>query len=1537
VANLRGVSGADGTLWLPIVRGPRRANFQVAAFAWRGSDYALTQQGGCGEDSDNQGRFKTYGTTDRAVYRPLQTVQFRQVVMERRREGMKPLVGAPIHVKVYDARSRRIYAALLKSSEYGSVSGHFVLPADASLGEYAVHCSVFKAETAPTDNGGGRFRVEEYKKPEFQVTVAPDAERVRLGQPTGATIAAKYYFGGPAANATVRYRVYRNPYYQTYKFPQPFDFLYDNESQGAYNTSYRNGEVVSQGSARTDAKGEAKIAFPTEAAGPRWKDVDLSYTVDADVTDSSRRTVSGSGAVKATRHDVAVFLNYPRGYAHAGDHVPVEIVTLNPSEVPVAVPGVAGVYRQAAMPKAKERLVFEQPLATDSHGRAVLDWTAAQAGYYRVAFAARDSGGLEVEGSTFVWVAGPELSRGEFLSKGVVLAVERPYYEEGQTAKVLIATESPGATVLLTREANNQIFDRRVIHIDGRSTEVEIPLAHRDVPNIYVSVALVHNGQLLQAAQELLVPPVRQLAMVSVHADRQKYQPGEKARLDVLATDWQGRPLRTELAVAISDAALAYIQKDYAPDIRVFYYGARRSLSISPVGSTATEFTEAGEDTQRQVAYQTHRWLVPDGMGIHQRDQSQSGIYDFDRAEGIRLASAAVVDGPSGQNSDSWRAMRRSTWPIGTLTPQLREFDMSRSPGSGRVSDMSSLIALGKRTSSTNARSRRDPLSTDWKLPAAAPATPGAPPGEPVVRRTFADTAFWTPAVVTDAGGRASVEVTWPDNLTQWRAYTVGNSAAAQVGTAETSVTTRKDLLVRLEAPRYFVERDQMVISAIVQNGTEADANVQLQLSLDGDSLEVLSAAPQGLRPVITAGPAANPQSTSQDLTVAKDGERRVDWNVVVRHPGAVRIRVVARSAAGSDATESTFPVLIHGVERALTSSGVLRGGDGRVALPVTLPEARKAGTSELVVQVNPSLAAVMLDALPYLNDYPYGCIEQTMSRFLPSILTARVLREQGYRLEDLRKRMEALEVQARAGRGALKIDESPYTYPAGKPRTEPPVIERWHNAVFDSRVLNKMVAAGLARIREYQHGDGGWGWWKDDPSDPWMTAYVLYGLIQAKGAGVPLDPARVRRAEEYLLKNFLEEDDLHQMAFEARVLAIEPALRAGIRPIVTGRLYAGREKLSGYSKALLALALKSLGEEARASVLLDNLENTVQTDAQEGTAHWGGSRGGWWYWYNDQVETNAAILQAYVAIRPRSRMAPMLVKWLVNHRQGDEWASTRETALAVYALSDYIRATRELAPDYTLTLDLGGRVRRSYHVTRDNALLFDNRFVVPDGLLRTGADTLAIAKQGSGACYYSVTARFFSQEESIPASGNGIFVTRRYFRLLPETAAGAPVAAPVDIDRPNPFLAGRYDLLAEMGTETEEQDTDSGPRYERVALKEGETVTSGDLIEVELSLEAKNDYAYLAFEDIKPAGCEPVELRSGEKAGQGVCSNFELRDQKVVFFLSTIPQGTRTLSYRLRAEAPGAFHALPTNGYAMYAPDLRTLSAERTLTVKDE
>ena len=123
---------------------------------------------------------------------------------------------------------------------------------------------------------------------------------------------------------------------------------------------------------------------------------------------------------------------------------------------------------------------------------------------------------------------------------------------------------------------------------------------------------------------------------------------------------------------------------------------------------------------------------------------------------------------------------------------------------------------------------------------------------------------------------------------------------------------------------------------------------------------------------------------------------------------------------------------------------------------------------------------------------------------------------------------------------------------------------------------------------------------------------------------------------------------------------------------------------------------------------------------------------------------------------------------------------------------------------------------------------------------------------------------------------------------------------------------------------------------YSRTEIKDGDGLKSGDLVEVELTIDSSNDYEYLVFEDMKAAGLEPVDIRSGGAWGDGLSSNVELRDEKVALFVDRLPQGTRVLRYRMRAEIPGQFHALPTNGYAMYAPEVRAISDEQRINVRD-
>jgi hypothetical protein len=195
----------------------------------------------------------------------------------------------------------------------------------------------------------------------------------------------------------------------------------------------------------------------------------------------------------------------------------------------------------------------------------------------------------------------------------------------------------------------------------------------------------------------------------------------------------------------------------------------------------------------------------------------------------------------------------------------------------------------------------------------------------------------------------------------------------------------------------------------------------------------------------------------------------------------------------------------------------------------------------------------------------------------------------------------------------------------------------------------------------------------------------------------------------------------------------------------------------------------------------------------------------------------------------------------------------------------------------------------------------------VGDEELGSGARTLTITKEGAGTLYFSAYLRYFTLEENIKGDGNEIAVSRTYYRLHPKTVT-----------------------RKEGGREFPQLT------YDREPLPYQAEVASGDLLEVELRIQAANNYEYLVFEDMKPAGCEPVEVRSGYRWGDGLCSNTELRDEKVVFFADALPQGEHLLRYKLWAEIPGRLHVLPTRAYAMYAPKVRATSDEMRLTISE-
>jgi uncharacterized protein YfaS (alpha-2-macroglobulin family) len=315
------------------------------------------------------------------------------------------------------------------------------------------------------------------------------------------------------------------------------------------------------------------------------------------------------------------------------------------------------------------------------------------------------------------------------------------------------------------------------------------------------------------------------------------------------------------------------------------------------------------------------------------------------------------------------------------------------------------------------------------------------PGDEPAVqvRTDFSATLLWKPDLITDEDGTAHVTLKYADSLTTWLARARAVTNGYQFGWADTTTRTKMPLIARLQAPRFFVVGDVVVISGVINNNTDEALNVSPELKAEG--LTLLG--------VMKDGVASN--SPAIPIEIAANSEARVDWQVSVEEAGPAKLILTARGGKHADAMEKSYTVYEHGIERFIANSGKVRANE--VTVKLDIPRERKPESTVLAVQVTPSMAVTMLDALPYLIDYPYGCTEQTMSRFLPAAITAKTLKDLGVNPETVMNKMF----------GGIEPQFADKTHPKNKK---------------DLNKLQEITNGSLARLYDFQHDDGGWGWW---------------------------------------------------------------------------------------------------------------------------------------------------------------------------------------------------------------------------------------------------------------------------------------------------------------------------------------------------------------------------------------------------------------------------------------------------------------------------
>ncbi|MCL2005363.1 MAG: MG2 domain-containing protein [Planctomycetaceae bacterium] len=1490
---------------------------------------------------------RAFFISDRPVYRPLDTVNIKTWVGTARYTALNfeepnanEWAGRAVRYEINDPRGEKIAERNVILDEYGGMETKLALPRDAMLGVY--HFRIHRDDNAVI--GNGTFRVEEYRTPEYEVVIEAPKEPISLGDTITATIRANYYFGSPVSEATVKYKVLRERAITDWFPIRPWDWFYGSGyGWFAYDAEWLPGwarwgirrptppwlgglpfgrysgppEVVAEVEVPINPDGTVDVVIDTAIAKEMFPNDSQRYTITAEVIDNSRRTIVGTGTVLVAKEPFRVFAWVDRGFYTPEQKIAASFQTRRLDGKPVSGEGMVKVFRLTYEDgnggggvSVVETEVHSAAVLFDANGRASLDLTAAAPGQYRIS--------CVIEGQEGGYVfnvynnepqseprPGNRGSDGDWQYNALELIPEREEYAPGENVVLRVNANRENSMVLLFVRPTNGIAPGRpqVLRLDGKSAEVSIPVIQGDMPNFFVEALTVSNGKVVNEVKEIVVPPQQRILNVEIRPNAEIYKPGGKMTADLIVTDLDGKPVVGQIAVTIYDRAVEYISGgSNVGDIKEFFWKWRRNHRpqlMTNLDRFLQRFVELSDLSMENLGIFGHIGMPESGM--------DGAVYTNGMAGG-RLgvrAGSVMARGMSGMGMGGGMA---GGMPMPASAP------MQESVVSAESAQLVGGIA------------RNPDVMAD---------SGGGAFIEPTVRTNFADTALWIGTLETNAEGIAQIELDMPESLTTWKVNVWTLALGTRVGHGNAEVITRKDFIIRMQTPRFLIEKDKVVFSANVHNYLAEEKTAAVTLEVGENAVQFIDES-----------------TRTQTVKIPANGEIRVDWLVEARSPlsaqrdggaaGDAVITMKALTDEESDAMQRTLPVYVHGMLKQDSYSAFIAPTETSASFDVRVPAERKPEQTKLTVQFSPSLAFSMIDALPYLVDYPYGCTEQTLNRFLPTVIVHKVIGD-GW---DLREK------------------ENPGW-----------AIARSCSPVFDREQIDDMVRDGVTRLVNMQYPDGGWGWFSGHggSSSAHLTALVVRGLhlAQSNGAAVPEDVLRrgidwlkrYQASQVVLLRNAAMPDKEERRlpwkeqadevdAFVFMVLAeMEAAAERSSRTIdgptadMMEFLQRDRGKLALYGVAMTGIGESLLPgdpdeRQRRITPYVRILEQYLVQDDANQTAYlnlrafpnWR-----WWNWYGSEFETQAYYLRLLMRADPESPVAPRLVKYLLNNRKhATYWNSTRDTAIVIEAFAEYLEATGEgkpaaspfgpTEPYMTVEVLVNGEVKKTVALTPENFLVADNALVLEGDEVATGTHKveLRVSRAGAGGVsppvqgnaanplYITAFLENFTLEDPIEKAGLEVNIERRIYKLVRDESATATVAG------------GRgqaVDLQVE--------------RYNRVVFDGDVKFESGDLVEVELIIESRNDYESLIIEDWKAAGLEPVDLRSGY-TGNELGAYVEFRDERVAFFVYRLARGRHSLTYRLRAETPGEFSALPARIAAMYAPELRGNSDEDKVQVQE-
>ncbi len=1411
---------------------------------------------------DDNFRTKTYLFTDRAVYRPGQTVYFKGITVDKKGNEVKIKPGYDINLRLMNVNYKEVATLDKITNDYGSFSGSFVIPQGGLNGRMTIKCS----------SGTISFLVEEYKRPTFRVAFDTIQETYKLGQEITVPGFAETYTGNAVVGAEVKYRVVQQvmqiPYYRFYYYiPQ----LKERE--------IANGKIIS------DEDGHFMISFPTE------KEPDTEYgfspnyifKIYADVTDFTGEVQSAETNVNVGPVSKLITISSEDNiWKEKTEGVKVNVRNLSGAAIDMKTN--VEVYRLIPPEHLMVKRNWTRPdiyLLPESDYRKEFPYQVyknedKKSTWQRQKIYAEqiDISGDEVllKDQLKTWTPGEYFITIKDISDTIIKAEE--YFtlfssgtkklpvneifwstttmrtaEPGDVLQLIVGSADKKTKVLYELTNGSKIIERNWITVNRGQKIVDIPVKENYRGGFNINLQAVKDNRNFSSNYFIKVPFTNKKLDITLETYRDFLTPGQKEQWKVKISGPGGEKLAAELLAGMYDASLDKFQSNIW---NLNLYNDKKN----PAGWKTGHFKAVSSsmlNNNKPAQLEVKPKIYPSINWFGYQHRYGVGIYE---SEGI-MRKQGITSYAMGTTENDQTNIEEETAP---------------SQETDKQPDEETILPPKEKE--------------EIQIP---------------LRTNFNETAFFYPQLQTDSSGSVILSFTTPDALTEWKLMMLAHTKDLKTGTFVENFKAKKDLMVIPNLPRFVRQGDQLLFSAKVINFTDQQQTAEV-------SLELFDPITMNPIDIIDTG-------SSKVLTVKMDADESVlvQWKLNIPFDiSMLGYRIKATTTSFSDGEERMIPVLTNRMLVTETLPMHVKGNETKKFVMDKLADSDKLmGTStrqnyRFTVEFTSNPAWYAIQALPYLSDPKIESASNLFHMYYANALSSFIVNSnpkiknvfESWKTHSPDAFLSNLQKNQELKSAVLKA--TPWVLEAENESEQ----KRRIGLLFDINCMANQSEITLQKLRKSQLSNGAWSWFKGIRDDRYTTQQIVLGFARLNAkqiVSIKENPAirqmlikavayldeEINNDYNRLKRNYPDKLDkkhigsLQIQYLYARTLIAEDVQIENKYPeafeYYLGQVEKYWLKQNNYMQAMIALTLNRTGYRNKAEGILRSLqERSIQNE--ELGMYWRQESG--WYWYQAPVETQAMIIEAFSEIANKPALVDQMKIWLLKQKQTTRWQTTSATAEAVYAL--LMNGESLLNNDKLVSVKVGGEeiqpVSEDLKVEAGTGYFkkaWTGKEVKPD------LGRIEITNPNSSVAWGAAYWQYFEQLDKITAATSPLSVEKKLF-------------------------------IKTM--------TNDGPVL--TEIKEGQQLHTGDQVVSRLIIATDRNMEYVQVNDMRSSAFEPAGNISGYRYKGGLGYYENITDVSTDFYIRYLRKGTYVLEYPVVITQSGNF----SNGIATiqsyYAPE---------------